>query len=114
MEVFGFLAAVLGLITAIINRKRIIELRHTTSSPWSSTPRPPVTFGKRFKRLCISLALAFFLMLIIGSIIGPGPTHNTTNETWANILIVPFLIVCLMAAYQTVAIVIVLFARIWQ
>ena len=110
----GVVSAILGVITAIISRKRIIELQHTTTSPWSSNTRPPVTFGKRFKRLCISLGLAFLLMLAIGTMVGPGPTYDKTNETWAMILMVPFLIVCLMAAYQFVAMVIVLFARLWQ
>jgi hypothetical protein len=110
----GVVSAVLGVITAIINRKRIIELRHTTTSPWTSAGRPPVTFGKRFKRLCISVGLAFLLMMAIGAIVGQGPPYDKTNETWAMILLVPFLILCLMAAYQCVAMVIVLFARLWQ
>jgi hypothetical protein len=112
VAILGIVSAVLGVITAIINRKRIIELRHTTTSSWSSNPRPPVTFGKRFKRLCISLGLAFLLLMAIGSMVGPG--HDKTNETWATILILPLLIACLMAAYQFVAMVIVLFFRLWQ
>ncbi len=75
----GVVSAVLGVVTAIVNRKRIIELRHTTTSSWSSEPRPPVTFGKRFKRMCISLGLAFLLMMAIGSMVVSGPIHDKTS-----------------------------------
>jgi hypothetical protein len=112
--VLGFVSAILGVVTALINRNRIVESRHATGSRSSSATRAPVTLGKRFKRFCICVGLAFLLMMTIGSLVGPGPPYDRTSETWAMILLSPFLFLCLMAAYQLIAMVIVLFARLWR
>ena len=108
MEVFGFLAAVLGLVTAIINRKSFVVHRHETGSYRSNeTTKPPVTIRKRFKRLAICVGLAFVFVMIIGS-------AAQSNSEVSSFMLLPFLICILVAAYQSVAIFIMCFARLWR
>jgi hypothetical protein len=93
MEIFGFLAAVLGLITAIINRKRFIVHRYETDSYSSyENTKPPVTIGKRFKRLAICVGVAFVCAMIGGSAM-------QSNKELSNFMVWPFAICMLVGAY---------------
>jgi hypothetical protein len=112
-SVLGVVSAILGVVAAIINRRRIVELRYSIASGWNEAPRKPLTVGKRFKRLIISLVLAFGTMMLLGSVVGSAPYDDTKN-TLGLIILVPFLVLCLMAAYQFVAIFVVLFLGLWR
>ena len=115
MEIFGFLAAVLGVITAIINRKRIVVLRYeVTTSTLSGKPRSPVTVGKRFKRFLLCVALGFSFAFLLAIIAVALDTETKTIGFAFDILVWPFMFCMLLAAYQFVAMIILIFARLWR
>ena len=103
MELLGLLAAIIGLVAAILNRRRIIVIRRETASSSTDTRPQAVSVAKRFKRMALSLAIAFVFFM------STGIAANAENETLAHVLIWPFLICALVAAYQFVVLVLTMF-----
>ena len=75
IEIVGFAAAVIGLITALINRKRIVVhtvesqegTPHASTAAQSNEEKPRVTLGKRVKRIFLLLGVALLCVMIAGS-----------------------------------------------
>ena len=108
MEVLAFLGAVVGLVTAIINRKRIIVFRHE-----SVAYRPPqevqgrVTIRKRLKRLAICFFLGFVCAVI-------GSSTQNSSKGLSDFMAWPCFLCALLGSYQALAIVLMCFARLWR
>jgi hypothetical protein len=105
METLGFVSAVLGIVAAFLNRKRILVVRYE-SGRYTGGPvvahRANGTIGKRFKRLCAALGIAISMPML----------EAVTGADLKEMLIWPFGICLLVAAYQMVAIVILVLARL--
>lgn len=108
MEVLGFLSAVLGVIAAVINRKRIIVLRydHGVRNSPSHTGGGPITIRKRMKRLLLALTAAMAFPCIAGAAGASGDSEG--------ILVFAFAAFLLVAAYQLVAIFLLAVVRLWR
>ncbi|MBU0554031.1 papain-like cysteine peptidase, partial [Myxococcota bacterium] len=77
MELIGLFAAILGVIAAIINRKRAIVHRHEQAIDQpNKKKRSPTLLRKRFKRLFISVFIAF----VCATIATTANLSETTNE----------------------------------
>lgn len=110
MEILGFLGAIIGLIAAIINRKQIVvhTTSHYTNTATTSGYAPSVTIGKRFKRACLAMGIGFGFM-IIAATAEPnqmGPVSKT--------MAIPFVIGFVVAAYQVLAMFIMVLAKLWR
>lgn len=109
MEVLGFIAAIIGLIAAILNRKRIIVHRtETVYTPRSEAPVGQTSIRKRLKRFAVAVALGFGCT-VIAAIAEPN-----TNGPITEFMMWPFGICLLVAAYQLVAAIIMVFAGLWR
>ena len=110
MEVLGFLGAVIGLIAALINRKRIVV--HTTAPDSnalvSSQHRPAITIGKRLKRACLAVGIGI-CCIVIAAIADPAEMGRVSKT-----MAFPFVIGIVIAAYQMLAIVIMIIGRLWR
>jgi len=111
VEILAFLGGLLGLIAAIINRKRIVY--HVVGAPTqranSSAPgRHGVPISKRLKRVAIIAGGVFILMILGGAALDSG------NESVANVIVWVVFAAMLYAAYQATAIVITMLARLWR
>lgn len=110
MEILSFLGALIGLIAAIIGRKKIIV--HTTSHaphPAPESPRwgtTPITIGKRFKRACIALVLGFAIVMLGAAIESDGP--RSMSDFW----MIPFVVGFAVAAYQLFAAFLMILVRL--
>ena len=113
VEPIGLIAAVLGVVAAVLNRKRIVIHRYedtaysSAASSRSGPSRSPAKIGKRFKRLGICLGLAFMCACA-------GASTQDSNGALSNFLALPFFVCFLLAAYQSVAIVIMVLFRLWR
>ena len=105
MEALGLVSAIFGIVAAILNRKRILVLRYERGRYTGGTAvarRAPGRIGKRFKRFCMALGIAFATPIL----------EAATGADLQELLIWPFGICLLVAAYQLVAIVILILARL--
>jgi hypothetical protein len=107
MELLALLAAVLGVVAAIINRKRILVLRYEQASS-------PVTVGKRFKRFLLCVGLAFLFPVLYGVVAGVSATEQATDKAVTDVLVWSTGICLLLGAYQFVAMIVLIFARLWR
>jgi hypothetical protein len=103
MEAFGLLSAIVGLVAAYINRRRIIEVRYVSQSHPQVAPRTPVTIGKRLKRLAIALIVGFLFAALGGQ-----------SDASAEVFVWPFAICFLVASYQALAVAVLLLASLWR
>lgn len=108
MEIIGFIGAVIGLIAAILNRRRIIVVRPGQTSYEVQSTRPRMTIGKRLKRFVLALILAFGCVAI-AAFVSPEPSGPVME-----FMMWPFAICLLVAAYQAVAALIMIFASLWR
>lgn len=107
--------AVLSVLTAYLNRKRIVVLRHeTATSPLTGERRKPVTFLKRLKRFCICIGLAILFPVLHQATGAAKETEPAARDAVLQLFMWPFLICLFMAAYQFVAMIILIFARMWR
>jgi len=107
LEILGFISALVGLVAAIVNRKRIIVLRYEYGSAGSSqTGGGPVTVRKRFKRFLLAIGAAMVFPCIAGAAGASGDADE--------ILMWPFGFFLLVAAYQLVAIFILILIKLWR
>lgn len=113
VEAIGLISAVLGIVAAVLNRRRIVIHRYestsysSTTSPRTGISKSPTRISKRFKRLVICLGLAFVCACA-------GASSQESNGALSNFMFFPFCICLLLGAYQVAAIVIMVFARLWR
>lgn len=97
-QLYTLTSAILGFVTAIINRKRIVELKYNSNS--SSTP---VTIKKRFKRMTM-LIVAGFIALAIAATLKLSPSVAGITLGFFTVLIL----------YQFLAMLILMWATLWR
>lgn len=107
MEALGFIGAILGLVAAIINRKRIVIHRteHVSYNASSAARRVPITGRKRLKRLAVCV-LGGFLCAMVGAASG--------SSDGGDFMMFPFFLCFMVGAYQLVAITLAFFFRLWR
>lgn len=114
MEIFGFIGALIGIVAAIINRKRIIILRYEYGRSSSSyVADHGVTIRKRFKRFVLAVLIAFSIPFCVGIFLG-AQGQSTESEDVTKVLMWPFGIFLLVAAYQFLAMIVLVFAKLWR
>lgn len=104
-ELLGVFVAIIGLITAVVNRKKIIETRVTSTNAYSLSDDTGSTgsgLTRRFKKLLLCVVLSFVGLFIIGSL------NPNEHETVFSVIVWPVLIVMIMTMYQLTAIVLVI------
>ena len=107
MEVLGFISAIIGLITALINRNTILQQRYGRGNASSAyTSGQPITVKKRFKRFLLAMAIA----MVFPCLSGAAGAGSEADEFF----IWPFAICLLIAAYQFLAMLILIFAKLWR
>ena len=115
-ELLGFLAAVIGLVSAWINRKKIVEVRSThtytvESAASSSQEGPPAggsVLGRRIKRFFLCGGLAFVGLIALGMCV------ENQQEDVASVLAWPIMILLVFAAYHLTAIAMILAWRVMR
>lgn len=103
MEIIGLIAAVIGLISAFINRKQIIEYRYTSYRSTGAYRSSPGGLKRRFKRLGLAVVGVF-----VTAAIGGGTTDTGMEQFMMWIFAGCFF----YASYQLLAIVIVALAYV--
>lgn len=94
-QIYTLISAILGLITAIINRKQIVQQKYSSSSP--------ITIGKRFKRMIMLLVAGFVVFLAMASFkLEPSVLGVTLG----------FFIILIL--YQFLAMLILMWAAMWR
>lgn len=110
MELLAFLGGVLGLIAAIMNRKRIV---YHVQAPYNSVhggagPTRRIPIVTRFRRVAL-LAVGTVTLLLL-----TGAAAEANSDTLANIFVVGVFVCFMCSAYQAVAILITFVSRIWR
>jgi len=106
MEIIGLISAVIGLLTAIVKRKKIIELKYSCEvnvSGGGSASTGRITIGKRFKRLVILLAVYFVLAMILAA-----------GKAGEGVFVPITFVFFVLAFYQLMAMVILIFVSMWR
>ena len=106
MEILGIISALLGLVAAILNRKRIIVFRYEDRQyrATSTDRRSPTPIRKRLKRI----GLCFLIMF------GCGMVATSSSSGGSGLMEFVAAVCMCVAAYQSAAIMITLFFRIWS
>jgi hypothetical protein len=110
MEFLAFLGAIIGLIAAIINRKQIVI--HTTA-PYqqavaTTVSRQTITVGKRLKRAGVALGLGFGCVML-AAMFEPGKMGGVS--AFAGFAMLTAFVT---AAYQVLAVLIMVIVRLWR
>ena len=112
VEILRFLTALLGVIAAIINYRRILALGHRGLLPGAT--KKSITSGRRFRRFLACLVVAFALPVLYGIVAGVSGTHETTDQAVADFLIWPTTICVSVAAYELGAMVVLMISGLWR
>ena len=112
MEIIGFLAAIIGLIAAVLNRKKIVV--HMTAAEAYSVGRAAggrrrsATILKRFKRACIALVIG--VACLFGAVYFDPKGTGSASVVLAMLFFAGFAV----AAYQLLALFLMILIRLWR
>jgi hypothetical protein len=106
VAILGVLSTVVGLFTAVVNRKKIIENRTVTidSSSGDSVPGParPGSLRRRLKKFLLCVVLSVVGLFVLGACV------DGANEDFARVAVWPVLIVMIMAMYHLTALALII------
>jgi hypothetical protein len=100
----GFLGTLVGVIVAIINRKRFIVHQYESRSYYDngSQTAQPSRVGKRFKKFLVCGGLAF-VTLFVAALASAAATDSNSRDGIASFFMIPFGIFVMLAVYQVIA-----------